>query len=271
MIAIEPRGGLANRMRVVDSALSLGRNLDRQVKIIWPLVRGLCGCPFQELFVLPEFASLDEKTESKIHQCQYLPNNILFMCKWLNKWLRYDHVIFQTELRKLKDSKFDFESLQKYSSVYIACCDRFYYKQKYQYLVPNEHVRQRISDLTSQFPPLVIGVHIRRNDHKKAIQNNPTSWFIKLMKEEIEKDDSVVFFLATDSPEEEQDMKKLFGDRIITFAKKLDRNNPEAIQDALVDLLCLSKTRKIIGSFYSSFSDIAADIGYIEFVARHKA
>jgi len=79
------------------------------------------------------------------------------------------------------------------------------------------------------------------------------------------------FFLATDSPEEEQDMKKLFGDRIITFAKKLDRNNPEAIQDALVDLLCLSKTRKIIGSFYSSFSDIAADIGYIEFVARHKA
>ena len=35
------------------------------------------------------------------------------------------------------------------------------------------------------------------------------------------------------------------------------------MHDALLDLYCLASTRKIIGSFFSSFTDIAADMHHI--------
>ena len=36
------------------------------------------------------------------------------------------------------------------------------------------------------------------------------------------------------------------------------------MQDALIDLWCLAASRKIIGSYWSSFTDTAADMGGIE-------
>ena len=43
-----------------------------------------------------------------------------------------------------------------------------------------------------------------------------------------------------------------------------DRNSLEGMKFAVVDLFCLSKTKKIIGSVGSSYSQIAAEIGGIE-------
>jgi hypothetical protein len=36
------------------------------------------------------------------------------------------------------------------------------------------------------------------------------------------------------------------------------RSEPAGVQDALIDLYCLAKTQKILGSFHSSFSEEAA-------------
>lgn len=43
-----------------------------------------------------------------------------------------------------------------------------------------------------------------------------------------------------------------------------DRNSLEGMKFAVLDLFCLSKTNKIIGSVGSSYSQIAAEIGGIE-------
>jgi len=93
------------------------------------------------------------------------------------------------------------------------------------------------------------------------------------MQEAIQSDKETRFFLATDSIEEENTLKDLFKGRIIVQSdKKLRRNDPLAIKDALVDMLCLSKTKKILGSYWSSFSDTAASIGKIEImvITRNK-
>ncbi len=68
------------------------------------------------------------------------------------------------------------------------------------------------------------------------------------------------FFLATDEPTEETKLRSIFGDTIITVPKDLDRANPDAIKGALVDLLCLSRTRLVVGSHWSAFSEMAAEI-----------
>ncbi len=42
------------------------------------------------------------------------------------------------------------------------------------------------------------------------------------------------------------------------------RDDPAAMEDAVVDLYALSRCRKIIGSYWSSFTDTAAELGSIE-------
>jgi hypothetical protein len=71
-------------------------------------------------------------------------------------------------------------------------------------------------------------------------------------------------FILEDPVTEKAILIKKFGSRIITSKGAATRNTTEGIQDAVVDLYALSRTHKILGSFYSSFSEIAAQLGSCE-------
>lgn len=91
------------------------------------------------------------------------------------------------------------------------------------------------------------------------------------MNEEIRAKSNTVFFVATDSREEEENLRRLFPGRIISHRKRsLDRNSPDGIKDAAVDLYCLARCGKIIGSQRSSFSEAAAQIGRCPLVFEQK-
>ncbi|MCF2609404.1 hypothetical protein I6E75_03920 [Prevotella copri] len=64
--------------------------------------------------------------------------------------------------------------------------------------------------------------------------------------------------------EVKESLKSKYPNRIITLMDDTDRNSLEGMKFAMVDLFCLSKTRKIIGNVASSYSQIAAEIGGIE-------
>lgn len=111
-----------------------------------------------------------------------------------------------------------------------------------------------------------IGIHIRRTDNKQSILHSPTYLFESRIAERIEQDADAKFYLATDSIEEEKRLKEIFGDAIITFDNKdTSRNTFQGQVDAYVELLMLSKCGELWGSYYSSFSEIAARIGQIKF------
>jgi hypothetical protein len=104
-----------------------------------------------------------------------------------------------------------------------------------------------------------IGLHIRRTDNANAVKYSPTSLFFAKVEEELKATPQIKFYLATDDPNEEKTFIDRFGESIIIYQKhSLDRNNPIAIKDALVDLYNLSHCSKIFGSYWSSFSDTAA-------------
>ena len=109
-----------------------------------------------------------------------------------------------------------------------------------------------------------IGVHIRRTDNIPAIDKSSTDNFILSMKKELEADPEAMFYLATDDLSEEDKLRREFPGKIISnLERDLSRNSIAGIRDAMVDLYCLASTRKIIGSYFSSFTDIAADMHQI--------
>lgn len=113
----------------------------------------------------------------------------------------------------------------------------------------------------------IIGIHVRRTDHIDAIANSATQVFIDKMKEEIAANEKVLFFLATDSTEEESRFKELFGDRILVQKDKIwGRDDSDAMKSGIIDMLCLSKCDKIYGSFKSAYSLFAAEYGGIELI-----
>lgn len=115
--------------------------------------------------------------------------------------------------------------------------------------------------MTSGFGPSCVGIHIRRTDNRPAIGKSSTECFIECMKKELDSDPDTRFYLATDDLEEERIIRAAFPGRILSNEKRcLRRDSAEGIQDALLDLYCLANTRKIIGSYFSSFTDIAADM-----------
>ena len=117
----------------------------------------------------------------------------------------------------------------------------------------------------------VIGLHLRRTDHGTAITQSPTDLFCEKMDEEIAKDGSIRFFLATDSESEQAELINRYGDRIIVQNdKEWGRSTKEEMYSGIIDVLCLSMCDKIYGSCGSVFSRFASEYGNKELIIVKK-
>jgi len=111
-----------------------------------------------------------------------------------------------------------------------------------------------------------VGVHIRRTDHTKCIEQTPLDFFIDMMNKEAF---STKFYLATDCLGTKNKLKEMFKERIYTSDILLKRTSKEGVKGALQDFVSLSKCSKIIGTKYSSFSEMAALYGGIELIVKN--
>jgi hypothetical protein len=152
-----------------------------------------------------------------------------------------------------------------YNSVYLVHCSLFYeWPEMLNCLQPVESIRSRIKEKTKLFRgQKMVGLHIRRGDHKMSIVNSPLSLFIDKIKKELSIDIQTKFYVASDSQEEKLKLKELFGDAVITSFKGVRRDTEEGIMDALTELYILSSTQKIYGSLHSTYSMLAAKLSNI--------
>ena len=136
----------------------------------------------------------------------------------------------------------------------------------FEFIKPTDYVREKADSVISGIDSSSnIGVHIRRTDNQVCINNSPLEVFIEAMEKEIEKDDRVTFYIASDDLDTILELKRRFGDRIYYMAEKnFERDSDKGIADAFAELICLSHANKIIGSFYSTYSRIAAMLSGIE-------
>jgi hypothetical protein len=268
MLIIEPEGGLCNRLRVLDSAIAFTEENSIQLSVVW-ILGPSCNCRFGDLFMVPKQVSrlfepaigfLEFPLRRAVNVCSAVCPNYYVDSRRIKKLKNEPGSTYRRIGDYLRRSAGD-------HSLFLQADSRFYYSSSsapFSIFIPQKSIQDIIDGYSVEN---MIGVHIRRTDNQKAIINAPFEKFVHHMRVEIDADRDAKFFLATDDPKTEIALKHRFPGRIFTHVKKsLNRNNPIAIRDAVVDLYCLSNCRKLLGTYWSSFSETASQIRGIDLI-----
>ncbi len=257
VLLVEPIFGLANRMGFIDSAVALAESTGLQLSVLWFLDQTL-NCRFEELFVQP-------RGINRIIQFHLGPGTRIIR-KLIRAYFSKAASFYADPktVQKCLERNWDFLELGRTAKSYLwGYCEFYPVMQPYRIFQPVPVLQDAISSYP--IDEHTVGVHIRRGDSKLSILFSGTESFIRAMQREVQLNPKVKFFVATDKPEEELTVRRLFPGRILSHPKNdLDRDSPSAARDAVVDLYCLSRCRKLIGSYYSSFSRVAGIIRGIE-------
>lgn len=250
-IICQPLGGLANRMRTVAGAIDLAKRLNRKLIVVWTCDESL-NERFSRLFAPIEGVEVVE--------CQLRALKYKLLWRYYKNVKRYKILDDNFIIANGKNTSDQWLNMLKNDNLYILSCQNATLTEDFSMFEPSV-------DLRSSLIPCgdVIGIHIRRTDNEMSVKYSPTHLFIKKIEDEINANPNAKFYLATDDPQEEAFIKERFGEHILTYQKQsLDRNDPQAIRDAAIDLFNLARCKRIYGSYYSSFSDTAAYIGKTE-------
>ena len=257
-ITLVPRAGLCNRLNSILSGLAYQeKHPDVCLTILW-FKWSTCNCRFRDLFkqLQPPFPPVKEFGL----QLKDLPEhrlNLFLPDKLRHIW--YDLVIRQSP--DLAD-RFDELCIGK-SNVYVGrgnrWCSELYTHSLATIFRPIEEIQERIDRVTKGWDTKnVIGLHIRRTDNAESIKRSPIDHFYEVIDNEISNDTDVLFYVASDDLDVKVDLSHRYGNRIITTPLCLKRNSIQGMKDAVVDLYCLGSTRKIYGSYWSTYSDFAS-------------
>ena len=256
ILTLVPLGGICNRMRAIDSALSLASKVESELRVLWCLDADV-GSRFETLWRLPDSIAKLVQIEAR--------NASGRLRKKLHSWFLINSNDLYLEIFPATHDENCLIDKVRGKRVVISTGHRFCNTEEpYNNLVPADEITRLVDLITEDFDN-VVGVHIRRTDNAKSTIYSPTHRIIALMREELEKVPETRFFAASDDPDEVRTLERCFPERIISYPKRsLMRHDSQAIVDALVDLYCLSRCRKLIGSYWSSFSETAWQIRGIE-------
>lgn len=261
VIFIVPEGGLANRMRAIASAVTLGRNIHREVRIIWHK-DNLLNADFGEIFNKNQLHIPLIETGNLSYNLVYeIPRKKnLFISGLTSCILNKKHIdLIRCENEKALEEEID--SIKKdviiHAGIEFIQYDRKLLKDLFS---PSSAVISAKDKILAGETP-EFGVQIRRTDNLKSIKNSPVHLFESVVSQELAKNGSLKFFLATDS----ETIKELFGkkypENIIMNDNPARRDTSRGIIEAAAEMYILAGCKKIYGSYWSSFSEVASQIG----------
>lgn len=251
------------------SGVGLAKELHTSLKIVWERDAGL-NCSYEDLFKHHDSIHIS-RVDLRTRVVQLFMGKPTLL-KLVGKMLGIGFVMFDRDMHrfvwKYDTSFIDPNIIREHSGdIYLNLCNEFYFKREnLHYFLPNEKLQVEIDSIISKFKQNTVGLHIRRTDHQHAINESPLELFIEKMTQEIEQDAAVNFYLATDDPEVKKRLIEKFGERVLFSNIELTRSNLNGMRGAVIDLYALAGTQKIYGSFFSSYSDIAARIGDIPLI-----
>ena len=241
-----PTAGLGNRLRHLISGKILSEQLGYDFIVNWPPDSYISG--FDSMF------------------------------NYNDHWKQYNNETCDfTITAETNGIYYSLEELTKYKNICTTGYSLFYFnidvenwKQKARKYLNLLDIKQEIKSKLFTLPENTIGLHIRTGDNQESINFSPLNKFINIIEEN--QDRSI--YLSTDKLNIENKLLETYSNIIVH--KKFDYNDdgcvvngdryninkpindPGPTQDALVDMLMLSRTSKIYGSYWSSFSEWAA-------------
>lgn len=251
--------GLANKLRVIESAVSLAKDMDSLVEIIW-IPDWQMVAHYQELFEPSELFNVTDYDKFKYSRSSFsLTKYKQPVSNLINRYYGIDLVFNEADIsRQVRPGHWNIRSMSEGKTIYIDTCHNFYpYHYKFSWMRPVPVIAEKIWNFEERMKHQnCIGLHIRRTDNISSVENSPDHLFEKAIRDEIGRNPSSVFFLATDDYQTQSHFTGLFGtDRILVHPKKFGRDSVDAIRDAVVDWTLLTKCSKLYCSYYSSFSE----------------
>ncbi len=257
-----PAGGLANRMHAIASTYYMCRQAGVDMRVVWFQDWAL-HAPFHDIFRATDMVRVREASFLD-HVVYDRPRRRNFHVPRLFQSLLFDRRIDEDQVTALVEQGFDFAQWAKGHNSYMSCFREFgtfddaLYGQLFR---PVPQVEKQVDQLVAQFGTRAIGFHIRRTDNQRSIEHSPLSLFVEAGKREVEEHADTKIFLATDDEPTKQQLRTIFGERLITQRAEADRGSTQGIRGGLVDMYTLARTEVVYGSVGSSFSMMAAKIG----------
>lgn len=246
MIVLNVMAGLCNRLQAISSGIRLAKFCDERLKVVWENDFHM-DTLFSELFAKTECFDLEE------HRKETLLNKVVFSK-------------FNPFYRSMEQDQFFLAECLEGDSrlIFHKTWRAFYRNEDYSWLSPVSTLKNRI-DAMDVLPRGAIGVHIRRTDNRAAIRCSPTRLFVERIERDLRLNPTQSYFVCSDDRQVKDELLNRFGEeRIRTRKDVIARKEDGGVADAVVDLFLLSQTEKIYGSYPSSFSDVAAQIGGIK-------
>lgn len=267
MIVSSNKGGLSNRIKSIVSCLRYAKKNNYKVKVYWEVLNSykthnhILNCTLDKLFDnLETIEKIPLLTETYDYPClkifdeDNVPENFCdFKPLWKSKFTCKDS--------KNRDILFSYNKMPPLAKQnYIP-----FFKQ----LKPIQEISSAIESFSKKFDTNTISVHIRSwcrpNEHSRASKLFVNG--IKKFERQMLKYPNANFFLATDSTNVQNYFLNhpSFKDKIIIYNRSSNLENsrslPLGIQEDLIELYLLSKNRTIIGSFNSTFTEVAWWLG----------
>lgn len=275
ILYINPIGGLANRMRFMCGAICLAKSLGVDWRIVWN-VNWELGATFEQLFeehcdvsgriIYPSKFQYAIGYSIPRKQNLYLTH---FTSKRFGKCFFSEHPLWASEdkEKRLQDElKAAFRTSEHcYIQGGIDChpYPPEYYRKLFQ---PIASIKLMVEQTRKLLTANYIGIHIRRTDNIKAIQVSTDERFAALISTQLEKKTDCKFYLASDDEHVKQELSATFPGKIIIEKSRAERGTSEGVATALKEMLILSNSSEIYGSFYSSFSEAAAILGNVPLI-----
>ena len=287
--------GLGNRLVAIASARGLAREHSKsRVNLIWIADSDIAYCKFSDLF---ELTTDDTRVVvdramgvslllfylriSLVQIRVYKHNLFVFTMLRLLRWVGY--LLTRANFDKIFNIADTSRSVMEHpwhtsarfrrlkpklgNRTLVYSHQLFHGKPRFDFCKPRPHIQKRVDEIADRFGEYTVGVHIRLKDYvgEWIEQVSPVELFIQRMSVELERNDKVKFFLATDSGYAKELVTEHFKDRVITQEGSLIRTKHSGMENAVVDMYTLARTDKILGPYLSTFSRCAAMIGKTEF------
>jgi hypothetical protein len=270
MLTVHLMHGLGNRLRALASASVLARRAERWLRVVWvPDIH--IGATLDQLFMLEASNLLDvwsefdpaELTLYEYDLYDYMDPQQIY--KYVNE-LSPRHIYLRTAYR-LNNTMMTKEEEDDAVNVFIVA----------------NSVQQIIDSVELPVGSPVIGVHIRNVDPRVELPNLPRSEYPEAGWEEmiaarkncnltvfelemlrfLSINNSTAFYVASDTPSLIATLRRKF-DGIYSLKFDCRDRSVHCLQIALADMILLGRTAQILGSYWSSFTEMAASYAHIE-------
>ncbi len=250
-------------MRVAAAAYTMCERLELPMRVLWLSQWGM-PCRFDQLFEPCSDAAVGfqlrdaEGFERFLYARSRLVN--LHLPRLLQR-LKYHNIILSPQIYKLNEAGFDYDAWFRRGSnlmfAYRHCCE-WRPQLLGRLFKPAPPICLAADELCADFTPHTVGCHIRRTDNQESIDRSPTELFFDVLDRECDRHADTSIFLATDDdPTKRQLLDRYGADRLICQKHRATRGNAAGIQDALVEMLALSRTTHVYGTAGSTFSEMA--------------